>query len=168
MLRGALNRGINVGLAVILLEPPCAMVYDAYVNDRSTVGGALLRTLLGYTLGVLLALPSFALNLKALRALCVVLQGKFFLSSQLALFDSRHGKNAVAYFYFLLFLFQAQGPYVRAGIVPGRWIPAIAAFPYGLYLGANVLPFVFAPTLQSKLAAEPESGGRTAEQEGTK
>lgn len=140
LLRGALSRSINFGLGILLLVPPCMMVYFWYVEEPSTLWPALSRTALGYFLGALIGVPAFVMNRRALTELYNTLSGKFFLSSQLALLDSRQGRNAMAYFFALMFLF-----WICAPLFHGISMSAISAFPYGLYLSANVLPFVFPP-----------------------
>jgi hypothetical protein len=72
------------------------------------------------------------------------LDGKIFLSSQLALLSSRHGKNALAYFYIIAYvtrlcaifasLFYGDGPMTAWGL-----------FVAGQYLSAHALPFVSPP-----------------------
>ena len=117
------------------------MVYLAYANDPGTLRAVAVRIIAGYVLGVLIGVPAFVMNRWALTDLQCVLDGKFFLSSQIALLDSRHGKNATAYFLSLLLLTRALTPLFYGD----PWIWAISVSPYGAYLSSNVLPFVFVP-----------------------
>ncbi len=139
-LRGGLSRRFNIGLGIVLLALPAVGVCLGYALRSISATRNLIRVLVAYPLGVLAGLPAFVLNRKALTELHDALDGRFFLSSQLALLDSRHGKNAVAYFYVAVCLallpvsflvkfepLQGQGGFIVQGI----------------YLSANVLPFVF-------------------------
>jgi hypothetical protein len=139
-LRGALNRGFNVALGIIVAALLCLGLYIGYVLGSSTAKIALMNFLVVFPLGALAGLPGFVLNQKALAELRHELDGKLFLSSQLALLDSRHGRNAVAYFYFLAYLVVAAYP-----SLPATWGSAAVCFGNGLYLSANVLPFIFVP-----------------------
>jgi hypothetical protein len=138
-LRGALSRGINIGLGIVLVALPCLMVCIGYGLGISTGRTVLIGALVGYPLGVLAGLPAFVLNRKAVSELYDALSGKLFLSSQLALLDSRHGKNALAYFYVLEYLAVQLFPlWVRFW----GWDGPIVWFAQAAYLSANVLPFV--------------------------
>jgi len=139
-LRGALNRGINIGLGVLLLALPCWLAYIGHAWRSGFARTALIYALLGYAAGALAGLPAFVLNRKALTELYDALNGKMFLSSQLALLDSRHGKNAAVCFYFLVYLAIQS---VR--FLPESLMFTSPMFVYGAYLSANVLPFVFPP-----------------------
>jgi hypothetical protein len=139
-LRGALNRGINVGLGILLLALPCWLIFVGHAWAPSFAKTALICALVAYLVGALAGVPAFVLNQKAIIELHDALRGKIFLSSQLALLDSRHGKNAVVYFYFLAYLaIQSRG------FLPESWMFTVPMFIYGAYLAANVLPFVFPP-----------------------
>ncbi len=129
------------------------MAYQAYADDPGTLGAVALRIIAGYFVGILLGVPGFVMNRKGLTDLYCVLDGKFFLSSQLALLDSRHGKNAAAYFLFLLILARAFIPLFYGS----PWIWAISVFPYGVYLSANVLPFVLSPKREQAGSADLSS-----------
>ena len=152
VLRGGLGRRLNAGLAVLSVVPLCMLAYFWYLEDPSAIGHVLALTLAGFGLGALGGVPALLMNKRALMELYPSVVGKFFLSSQLALLDSRHGKNAAAYFYVVLLAWRVCAPLFR-----GPWTAAVSAFAYGLYLSANVLPFVGETEWRSKGVA-PASG----------
>lgn len=137
-LRGALNRKFNISLGIVMILCGSLMVYSGYALGSSTARIVLINILVGFPSGALAGVPAFLMNRRALTELYDALNGKVFLSSQLALLDSRHGKNAVVYFYFLWYL-----AYVAHAFLPDIWNYAAAFFAYGAYLSANILPFVF-------------------------
>lgn len=142
-LRGALNRGLNIGLGMFLLVLPFRFVLIGIQGGPIFARTALINAGLAFLFGALAALPAYVLNRKALNELYEGLKGKIFLSSQLALLDSRHGKNAVAYFYFLVYL-----GFMLVLRLPESWGLAYGGppmFAFGAYLSANVLPFVLPP-----------------------
>jgi hypothetical protein len=143
-LRGALNHGVNVALGILLLAPPCWLIYLLGAWRPSFAKTALICALAAYPLGALAGLPGFLLNRKAVIELYDALEGKMFLSSQLALLDSRHGKNAVGYFYVVVYLAFRSMPFL-----PESWMFTPPMFVYGMYLATNVLPFVFPPTRET-------------------
>jgi hypothetical protein len=162
VLRGALNRGLNVAVGAAVILGCCVALYLEYAHG--VIGGKeLLADCFVFLLGVATGLPAYRMNRRALSELYDQLIGKIFLSSQLALLDSRHGKNALGYFYLV-----AYG--VRVGALFGGALGALSggalggifghpAYPHlvltvwgffvcGEYLSAHVLPFVFAPKRQ--------------------
>jgi hypothetical protein len=94
-----------------------------------------------FFLGAAAALPAYVMNRKALSELYDELNGKVFLSSQLALLNSRQGKNALAYFY----LIACAGTFLANILRSSPLIGAEEFFLFGGYLSAHVLPFVFPP-----------------------
>src|SRR5436309_3542738 len=100
-LRGALNPRFNLVLAILMTGVAFLSVYRGYGFGAGTQGNALIDMLVGLPVGLIAGLPSCLMNLKALDELREALDNKFFLSSQLALLDSRHGKNALTYFYIM-------------------------------------------------------------------
>jgi hypothetical protein len=141
-LRGALSRGFNVGLAIVLLALPIVAVCLGYALGSISPTRDLISFLVAYLLGVLAGLPALVLNRKGLTERYDALDGRFFLSSQLALLDSRHGRNAVAYFYVVVCLAILAFPFLaKFALLEG----AGGFIVQGIYLSANVLPFVFPP-----------------------
>ena len=136
-MRGALSPTANLAyglLAAIFLYLLLFCVRATGVLSASE----LLAHCFAFPLGVVVGLPAYVMNRRALQELHADLENKIFLSSQLALLSSRHGKNAVAYFYFVL----------TAAIVGPSWVPRIPMtawgyFAVGMYLCSNVFPFVF-------------------------
>lgn len=139
-LRGALNPWVNVVLGLVLLAWPCFFVLYGYWLGSFSAPYAALQALVEYPLGILVGLPALFLNRKALADLCRSLEGRTFLSSQLALLDSRHGKNAVAYFYAVEYLAMMSLPWWPA--FPFVEVARGGFFRQAVYLSANVLPFV--------------------------
>ncbi|MBZ5565028.1 MAG: hypothetical protein LAP13_21735 [Acidobacteriia bacterium] len=142
MLRGALSRGFNTGLAIVLLTLPSVGMCLGYTVDARYGTEQLLKVLLAYVLGVLAGSPAYFLNRKALTELYDALRGKFALSSQLALLRSWHGLGAVAYFYVVEYLAIRSFP-VLAKFGPLEGVGGFIL--QGVYLSANVLPFVLPP-----------------------
>ncbi len=139
-LRGGLNRSVNViiGAAVILR---CSLdLYRAYAHSAGGGREALIDSS-AFFLGAAAALPAYVMNRRALSELYDKLNGKVFFSSQLALLNSRQGKNAVAYFYFVA----SAGTYLANILRSEPLMGAEEFFVFGGYLTAHVLPFVFPP-----------------------
>jgi len=140
VLRGALNRGVNVAVGAAVILRCCLDLYRAYAHG--VLGGREpLFDCFVFLLGVAAGLPAYLMNRRALSELYDELNGKIFLSSQLALLDSHHGKNALAYFYLVAYAGISFG-----GIIHSSFLMAASGFfVFGGYLSAHVVPFVFPP-----------------------
>lgn len=139
-LRGALGAGLNTALAIVLLALPAVGI--CLVLGDKTAQYLVTNILVAYLLGVLAGLPALVLNRMALTELYGALNGRLFLSSQIALFGSWHGKIAVLYFYVVEYLAILSFPSLaRVPLLEGVGGFILQA----IYLSANVLPFVFPP-----------------------
>jgi hypothetical protein len=137
-----LSPRFNIWLAIALLLLPTAAVCFAFATGDIDAMHVLTSVVDSYFVGIVVGLPAFVLNRKALAQSYAGLDGKFFLSSRVALFSSRHGKLAVAYFYIMVFLTVRSFPLLAR--IPG--LEGAGGFiVHGMYLSANVLPFVFPP-----------------------
>jgi hypothetical protein len=141
-LRGGLSRRFNIWLAIVLLLLPTAAICFALATGAIDAMHVLASVVDSYFVGIVVGLPAFVLNRKALTESYGALDGKFFLSSQVALFGSRHGKLALVYFYIMVFLTVRSFPFLAR--IPG--LEGAGGFiVQAMYLSANVLPFVFPP-----------------------
>lgn len=137
-LRGALGATFNVSYGLLLVVFLFSLLYSVSKLGTLSTEEVLLASG-GFAVGALAGIPVYLMNRSAVDELYEALDGKFFLSSQLALLDSRHGKNAFACFYFLLFLI-TQAVLVLHDISP--WIFGYLAA--GTYLSGHICPFVMA------------------------
>lgn len=152
-LKGALNRGANLLYGLVLTFAIGLPFYSAY---RLGIFRAkeVLADCIALVIGAVAGLPAFLMNRTAVTELYDTLDNKFFLSSQLALLESRHGKNALAYFYFV-----ATVAFACTGKLPGVPDTASACFAYGVYLSANVFPFLFGSKRPNSGASNTGAGG---------
>ena len=153
-LRWGLSRRFNIWLAIALLLLPTAAVClgFAFAANAQDAIDILANVVDSYFVGIVVGLPAFVLNRKALAESYGALDGKFFLSSQVALFRSRHGKLAVLYFWVGVFLTVRSFPLLaRIPRLEGQGGFIVQA----IYLSANVLPFVFPPRQEGRRSQVP-------------
>jgi len=137
-LRGAVGRDFNLLYALLVFGALSLIEYAVFklggVGTKEVV-----VTALAFVVGLIAGSPAGLMNRRALQELYGKLDGKFYLSSQLALLDSREGKNAFAYFYFIFCL-------AVAGNAVFPWLPDYVFAPsaVGAYYSAHLFPFLFA------------------------
>jgi hypothetical protein len=138
-LRGALNPGFNLLYTLILVGYLSWWIYFGYEIDAFE-GSEFVALCVAFPVGLLVGIPAYILNRKALSELAASLDNKIVLSSQLGLLDSHQGRNAVVYYYCAMaFALLAQGAILP---VPGI---SMCAFGCGAYVSAHLLPFVVPP-----------------------
>jgi hypothetical protein len=142
-LRGALSRDFNLVYAVAGL---CIMGLIEYATFELRKEGSkdALVTAVAFAVGLIVGSPAGLMNRRALRELYTKLVGKLYLSSQIALLDSRQGKNAFAYFYFVLLL--AMGGRTILPFLPESIFAPLAV---GAYYSANLFPFLFSVKVEA-------------------
>jgi len=138
-LRGALNPGLNLLYALALVIMLSFVAYSAY-DIGALRGGEVLLDGLAFLVGLAVGMPAYFMNRRAIFELRDTLENKVFLSSQLALLDSRHGKNALVYFYFAIG--SAALGSTLLSVLPQGTVIFLAL---GAYFSANLLPFVLVP-----------------------
>ena len=136
-LRGGLGRTFNVSYVCLALILWSFIVYSLY--ELGTLSFRRTLCVVGsFLLGLVVGTPAGLMNRRALQELYRKLDGKFYLSSQFPLFESRQGKNALVYFYVLITV-AISG----SAVFPRTPQFLFGFFVVGAYFATHLLPFVF-------------------------